>query len=204
MLVPKHSFHLQQCWCSPNISFNPCNKKALTENRESCVSRVHTKRIVCHTPDDATVCCTQSIYGKCAVRMVSIIFCDHNLKPPILTNILHVMYPWDTLCGRSKRSAIECSVVLETISHCSHNWLWRGYYTWWFKGCMDKRIMWQSELVILEYTSVEKWSNFFPIKASWLWSEGINGKWEQHSQWTEVFYSRYILHVYGKGVILPM
>ena len=76
-----------------SYSCNPCYEKALTENRESCVSRVHTKRIICHTSDGATVCCSQTIYGKCAADMVSSIFRDHNLKSPILTNTLHAMHP---------------------------------------------------------------------------------------------------------------
>jgi len=135
MLVLKHSFTFSsiQTW---SYSCNPCNKKALTENRESCISRVHTERMICHTPDDATVCCSQSIYSKSAAATVYII-CGPNLKPPILTNILHAMNPWDTQCGRPNSSAIECSVVLDTISHCSHNWLWSGYNTW-LRACMDK------------------------------------------------------------------
>ena len=104
---------------------------------ESCISRVHTKRTICHTPDDATVCCSQTVYSKCAAAMVYTI-CDRNLKPPILTNILHVMHPWDMQCGISNSSAIECGVVLDTISHCSHNWVRTGYNTWRGCSCMDK------------------------------------------------------------------
>ena len=138
MLVLKYSFNCNSAG-SPNIKLlmqSSLQKVYLLRtNRESCVSRVHTKRIICHTLDGATVCCSQTIYSECAAHTVSTIFCDHNLKSPILTNVLHVMHPGDMWCGSSKSSAIECS-VLDTISRCTHNRLWRDYNTW--RACMEK------------------------------------------------------------------
>ena len=92
MLVFKHSFTCSNVG-SPDTKlclFNPCN--ILTKNRESCVVRNISKMIICHTLNDATVCCGQIVCSKYAAGAVSSIFCDHNLKPPILTNILHASY----------------------------------------------------------------------------------------------------------------
>ena len=173
MLVFKHSFTCSNVG-SPNTKlrlFNPCN--ILTKNRESCVGRNISKMIICHTLNDATVCCGQMVNSKYAAGTVSSIFCDHNLKSPIFANILHVMYPWEMRCGASKSSAIECGGVLDTISHCSHNWLWRGYNTW--RACMDKE-RWQIDSTSsVNPGRVQVWrndqiSNFFSyIRASWSW-----------------------------------